>query len=452
MNEALKEQLIRFAGVRWLIGCLLVGRGLAYLGRGNLYRALADLCRAVRVASVWPWGAIASRVVFRHIDRLRQGPNSVLDSYLDNPESRACAALFTLEGGPHDLFRDLIVLKSAADGENGVVLLKYVRTFEAVAALFDLSRLMRRYTFVLEPCWSGYCDPSVLMFIAPGHPVIVQCFTPEDLAFVRDVGPPLVPIALGPADWVDADIFAPPTGGTKTHDIVMVANWARHKRHALLFQALSAIRDRAVRVLLIGFPWAGRTAEDIRREAAATAGAGTTVDVLEKLPPAEVARHVSQCKTFVFLSRKEGDNKALVEAMFADVPSIVYNQTIGGARSRINGETGMLSSDEELPDTIRYMLDHHQQFHPRAWALANTGSRVATAKLDAMLRRVTSENRGMYTRGIVEKTNAPNLAYKAPGDKALFQADYDFILSCARRLPVRDEQFQAAQTVHGPRG
>ena len=53
-------------------------------------------------------------------------------------------------------------------------------------------------------------------------------------------------------------------------------------------------------------------------------------------PAAQVADYVSQCKVFVFLSKKEGDNKALVEAMFTNVPAIVFDKTIGGAGSRIN--------------------------------------------------------------------------------------------------------------------
>ncbi len=94
--------------------------------------------------------------------------------------STACASMYSLTGlGSHDIFRDLIVLKSSSPDEKGVVLLKYARTFDAVIALFDLPRLLDRYVFVLEPCWAGYCDPSILMFISSEREVIVQC--PESL-------------------------------------------------------------------------------------------------------------------------------------------------------------------------------------------------------------------------------------------------------------------------------
>jgi glycosyltransferase involved in cell wall biosynthesis len=367
----------------------------------------------------------------------RTGRNPLVAAYLASSLSRRCAATFSLAGtGPNDLFRDLIVLKAATGDEPGVILLKYARTFEAVVALLECDRLLERYTFVLEPCWAGYCDPALLMHFSPGHPVVVQCFTAEDLAFVESVGPPFAPVPLGPADWVSADVFRETAPQAKPYDLVMVANWGAHKRHAELFRALSRIDDRRIRVLLIGFPWAGRTASDIRREARTIAGSRFEIEIIEQVSQVELARYLSLCKAFVFLSRKEGDNKALVEAMFADVPAIVYDRSIGGAVNRINAATGILSSDEDLANNICFMLDHYRDFSPRAWALEHTGSPIATRVVDDALRRIAAECGGRYTRGIVEKVNAPNLAYRRPETRAAFQADYEFITSCLRQRPV----------------
>ncbi len=334
----------------------------------------------MRVAALWPWGPLARGIVFRYVRRFRSGPNTLIDSYRAGPESQACAEAYALTGrGSNDLFRDLIVLKSPTASESGVILLKYADAFDAVVALFDLDRLRARYRFVLEPCWAGLCLPSLLMFLCPQQPVIVQCFTREDLDFVREVGYPFVPIALGPADWVDADIFQPADADApKTHDLVMVANWGAHKRHAQLFRALSTLQDRPLRVLLIGFPWSGRTADDIRREAEAFGNGHVSLEIVERIPAAEVAQRVSRCKAFVFLSRKEGDNKALVEAMFSDVPVIVYDKSIGGAVSRVNEATGVLTSDAGLAGTIQHVLSRYREFRPRAWAMEHTGSAVAT--------------------------------------------------------------------------
>ncbi len=434
ISRASRERLFGFWIVQWTVGLLLLARGAASLLIGREYRGLVDICRCLRVAPRWPWGPMARAIIHRRLRHWRSTSNTLIDSYLADPESTDCAHLFTVTGrGPHDLFRDLIVLKSATDEEKGVILLKYVRTFDAVVALFDQARLFARYRVVLEPCWAGYCLPSLLMYAAHFDPVIVQCFTADDLAFVRDVGTPLVPIPLGPADWVNADIFqAAGEHEDKTHDLVMVANWAPHKRHVQLFRALAELRDRPLRVLLIGFPWGGRTAEDIRREAAALDLPHVTIDIVESVPATEVASRVRRSRAFVFLSRKEGDNKALVEAMFADVPVIVYRDTVGGATMRVNRQTGLLTSDAGLASTIRRVLDGQGGFSPRAWAIRHTGSAVATQTLDAALRASAAAQRSVYRDPIVAKTNAPNLAYRDPADRQRFAADYNFILSCLR--------------------
>ncbi len=427
----LQESLFRLSPVRLAVALVFFCRGGLFLAAGRLYRGLGDLSWIVRVSNVAPIQRLAYALIAGKLAEIRKsGRNALVESYRADPASSVSAARYSLTGaGPRDLLRDVIVLKRFRPGEKGVLLLKYAQTFDAVFSMFDIARLTERYVFVLEPCWAGYCDPSILMFVAPGDPVIVQCFTEQDFRFIEGLGAPFVPVRLGPADWVDADLFKP-TPAPKAHDLVMVANWAPHKRHAQLFRALEEIRNRDVRVLLIGFPWAGRTADDIRREASAIRNTRVQIEIREQLPPAEVARSVGQSKAFVFLSRKEGDNKALVEAMFADVPAIVFDETIGGAKSRLNAATGMLASDDELPQRICEMLDSYDRFAPRAWALSHTGSAVATTILNDTLKRAVLASGGSYTESVVEKTNAPNLAYKDPACRVSFANDYDFILSC----------------------
>jgi glycosyltransferase involved in cell wall biosynthesis len=437
-SRPLQEQLFELWPVRLILAVVFLCRGWLRLRRRQLYRGLGDLCWVLRVSRIPTLQRLARREIFARIPDLRRRPSPLVESYLADPASTDCASLYALTGkGSHDLFRDVIVLKKATVDEKGVILLKYARTFDAVVAMFDLDRLMEQYRFVLEPCWAGYADPSLLMYLTANQPVFVQCFTEEDFTFVRDVGEPFVPLRLGPADWVDADVFAPVEGVGKDYDLVMVANWAPHKRHAQLFRALRDIHDVDVRVLLIGFPWGGRTAEDIRREAASIGNPRVHVDVIESVPPGDVAKHVSRCKAFVFLSRKEGDNKALVEALFTDVPAIVYANTIGGAGSRINQSTGMFATDAELPATIRFMLSHYADFTPRAWVKAHSGSAVATSVLNDAIKRAVIAQGGRFGEGLVEKTNAPNLTYKDPRARLKFQADYEFILSCRRGAPIR---------------
>ena len=433
MINELRATLFRWYPVRWTVAILFLTMGGCYRVLGRNYRAFENFCWVVRVSDTgWP-RALARRIVFSMVERCRrEAVNPVLADFRADRSAREVAALYAQSGlGPRDLFRDVMVLKAASDTEKGVILLKYTRTFAALSALADIGRLMQRYVFVLEPSWAGYCDAVLLMWLTPGQPVPVMCFTEEDHAFISEVGAPFVPLRMGPADWVNADMFKPPEDVKKVYDLVMVANFAPHKRHATLFRALRDIRDRDLRVLLIGFPWHGRTAQQVRAQAAdIMRNPRVQIEIVESVPHERVSELVSQAKALVFLSRKEGDNKALVEAMFCNVPAIVYAHSVGGARSRINAQTGMLADDDELAAQIRRMLEEHGKFSPRAWALAHTGSATATRFLDDALRSAVTSAGGTYTRGLVEKTNAPNLTYRNPADRAAFEADYAFIRSC----------------------
>lgn len=435
----LREALFRIAPLRWLVTLLIFLRALLYRASGQLYRATSDLCWVVRVSEVRTFRRLAEPMVRRLIQSLRTDSQNILaEAYRGTSLASACAARYSLAGpGNHDIFRDMIVLKTATDSEKGVILLKYARTFDAVIALFDMPRLRERYLFVLEPCWAGYCDPSLLMFISPGHPLFVLCFTEEDHDFISCIGDPVVPVRLGPADWTDADRFNPVPDQAKSYDLVMVASWASGKRHSQLFRALRGIRDRKVRVLLIGFPWYGRTDEDIKREAA-TVGPNVQIDILDSVPQIELPGLLSRCKAFVFLSRKEGDNKSLVEALFVNIPAIVYAGTIGGAKSRINPATGILATDEELTEKILYMLERYQDFSPRNWALEHTGSVNATRVLNEAIRSRIVALGGRYSEALVEKTNSPNLTYRDPASRERFKGDYEFIRSCQREAAARD--------------
>ena len=78
----------------------------------------------------------------------------------------------------------------------------------------------------------------------------------------------------------------------------------------------------------------------------------------------------------MFLSRKEGDNKALVEAMFTDVPGDRARQDGRRRRQpRINAATGVLSSDDDLADKIQYVIDHPQEFSAARLGAGAVGER-----------------------------------------------------------------------------
>lgn len=408
------RQLLRFAPARGAAATGLLLRGLAY-GRVDPFRELNDYCLAHRASTAaWLEGLAHRRVRgFLAIDGSRF--SRVLSSFLQSPDSRRVVERFTAAPGAADTaFRDILVLKAPGPGERGVVMLKYTKKFELFAALFDLERVLADYYVVLEPCWAGYCDPGILMFVSTVNEVVVQCPEPADFAFIQQLGTNLVPSRLGASDWVDADLFAGEASATKDYDLVMVANWGLRKNHRRLFAALPRVRRRPLSILLIGYAWEGRTAADVRREFAAHDLRDVHLELKERLTAADVAAHLRRSKVFLLLAEKEGSNKAIVEALFTGVPAIVYDGFVGGARTKINPQTGMLSSFRDLASSIDDMCERHLSFTPRAWALAHTGSRNATRLLNDQLRSIATAKGERWTTDIVEKVNRPNMAWASP--------------------------------------
>lgn len=435
MNNLIKEKLFNYFIIRLIAAAIIFCKGAANILFARTYNGIRDFCWVYRVPNIKILKRMSGAVIRATVQSIyNKNSNIILDSFLKNKFARDAAERYSLAGlgGTHDIFRDVMVLKKSACSEKGVIILKYARTFEAFASIFDMQELFKRYLIVLEPCWAGYCDPSILMFISPGNKVFVQCFTEEDHEFISSLGSALVPVRLGPADWVDSDLFKPLSADEKTYDLAMVANWAVHKRHEELFKALKKIKNRKVRVLLIGFKWGGRTIDDIKAMARSLENPCIDIEIIENLTQQQICERLSRTKAYVFLSWKEGDNKALVEAMFADLPAIIYEHSIGGAMSRLNEYTGIATTYEELDSKILYMLDNYKRFSPREWALKNTGSANSTSKLNNYIKDACLKTGEPFTIPIVEKTNSPNLAYKDSAIREFFKDDYAFIKRSVR--------------------
>jgi len=439
MRKFNTDQIINYKPLISSASAFIFLRNLYYYAIKDHYRRFADCCWLVRVAKTRPLSTFGQRIIEREIAAVSDnGKNRILESFLHGSYPQKYIKKYSISGvGKQDIFRDIIILKSATTDEKGVILLKYSQTFEAFLYFFDVPKLAENYYFVLEPCWAGYHITNILMWLSPKlkNNVLVQCYTREDFEFISTLKPFLVPIKLGPADWVNAENFRPNPNENKVYDLIMVANWALIKHHKLLFKALKKIQGRKLNICLIGYAWGGRTSQDILDEAKIINNTSVNIDIKENLSHRDVVKYLNKSKVFVFLTRKEGDNKALVEAMFTNVPVIVYKETIGGASSRVNEQTGILSSFEELDSNINYMLDNYKSFSPREWAQRNTGSENATALVNNVLKGISLKKGESYATGIVEKINSPNLAYKDSTHYKKFEADYDYLSKARRAIP-----------------
>ena len=309
--------------------------------RGSYNRA-SSLLRAWRAGDRWWASATALRFLEREL-----APQARLRPLADNPilrqfaRSRQASAIrrqfadydmadrarlrFPIRGSSPQRQGDLILLKTPdpLTGEKGVLLVKYTEAVARMLALFRVERLVERYTIVLEPSWWGYQDALFFALVGGDADVFVQAPAAADYTFIAAHGMGLVPLRLGAGDWIDPETFRP-GDGERAYDVVMVSSWNRFKRHTDLFEAMRTAREAHGRVLtaaLIGYP-SGWTSAHIRARAERY-GVADQCTIFESIPQQQVSQIVASSRLYVLLSRREGANKAMYEAMFCDTPVLV---------------------------------------------------------------------------------------------------------------------------------
>jgi glycosyltransferase involved in cell wall biosynthesis len=371
----------------------------------------------------------------------RQGKPTELRAFCDRAMNASMAAFNRSHSAdPTRLLGSrVLVLKPWQHGERGVVLADYSYIFLLLAGFFDLARIAERYFIVLEPSWSGFCTPEILAYAGYDFPVFIEASEPRDAGFIERLETNLHPIPLAANWWVNHRLITPSPRSERDIDLIMVAAWASFKRHWRFFKALSQLRRRGHRpkVVLVGYRM-DKTREDIQAEADYF-GVGDQVELFENISADEVGRLLARSKIHVLWSRREGVNRALIEAMFADVPVILREGFNYGHRyPYINDATGAYATESTLADTILEMLDNGSRFSPRDWVMDNMTPHHATRILDAKLGEVARAAGQPWSDGLVVKTASLNSQnYWDAGDRDRFDRDYAFLESTVHRSPLR---------------
>ena len=432
---------------RQAYGVVVNSLGLFQEYFGRSYDALEYYCAGRRHLHGTSWEALYDKCIERQVQAscFREGrllphaENRLACDFVDSDRARSWREELAREplpdqlrlrrhrgDGDVDRQGNLMILKApdSHSGERGVIMLKFNGAFEQFAAAFDIRRLLRSYRIVLEPSYTRNFLASLFLYVGSDVDILVQARHDDDFEFYSSLNLNIVPLRLGASDWVDTDRFAPrSTASPKEFDAVMVSAWAGFKRHHVLFQALRRLHPRRLKVALVGYPL-DRTADDIRsmmREY----GVAEQCTLFESLPPDDVVDVLNRSKSYVLLSAQEGTNKALTEALFCDVPAIVYRHHVGCDLKTINSQTGILADDKELAEALVWISERYRDFQPRQWALAHTGFRYATGVLSDHLRALAERRRESWTRDIAPKINCPLLRYKNASDREALTPAYD---------------------------
>ena len=324
----------------------------------------------------------------------------------------------------------VLVVKAAKPQERGVLVVDYSYVFPLLAGLFNISKIADKYFIVLEPSWRGACAPEIMLYTRLDSPVFVETIEPYDHRLLASLKSNLHTIPTAANHWVDYRT-APVLNGIRDIDVIMVASWSRIKRHRRFFQALAELRRRGhrLRVALVGYRH-DLSAADVMNYARYY-GIHNQIELFERLSQSEVHALLWRSKVHVLWSRTECANRAIIEAMLADVPVIVREGLTYGYRyPYINPQTGRFADEGTLPDAILETLDKKGAYNPRDWVLEHMTCRQATMTMEATIRARATELGERWSEGLVLRTSGLDTQrYWDPADRERFEKDYVFLES-----------------------
>ncbi len=390
-QQRLREnQLVVHGG---LAAMTALGFGRAMVG--NKRRATLTLAQVHRTAR-WPaMRRLVEPYIRKHLADIRTPPET-----LEKPD---VARFFG---------NRLAVLKAPAtgpgeNGEKGVLFVMVSDMFRHLHAGMDLPRLMRDYTLVFEPSWSGYCHPNMLEYTRWDEDIFILAAEQYDNGFLKRLRSNLIPVDLGPCDWVDPRVAEPYLNNPKEFDVFMNSNWGAWKRHHVLFRMLRKAKRR-YKVQLLGVPQDGKTKQDVER-LARYYGVLDQLTFIDNIPYEQVMDRTCRSRVSILLSLKEGSNRAISEGIFCNLPVVVLQSHVGGIRKNVVPETGLLAEESKLEEAIETLLAANLQ--PRAWGLEHVSCFRSSEKLNSVLREHALKKGQPWTRDIAGRSNSPESKY-----------------------------------------
>jgi hypothetical protein len=310
--------------------------------------------------------------------------------------------------------RGLVMKPPVGDREKGVLFVSFEKEWFKLLLRCDLREFARRYDLVVSPSWSPH---SLLNYAFaanyPGTVFSLLCH-PSDTDTLPRVAPNVVAVPLYASSWVHPDLFRPLPRGERDIDLIMVANFAKFKRHHALFTALRKMPP-GLRVLLIGQDQDGRTADTIRGLARCYAVEGRFA-LEANVPYSGIPPALCRARASLILSRREGSCVVVAESLFADTPVALLGKAQIGSRAFINAATGRFLAERDLAGQLTDFLARADDYRPRRWAEANISCFESTRRLNEQLRGHALASGQAWTEDVAPLCWRPDPALARPED------------------------------------
>jgi glycosyltransferase involved in cell wall biosynthesis len=317
-----------------------------------------------------------------------------------------------------------ILKKPKKDGEKGVL-----RLFSLPYLVTDknlLAEISRRFVLFVEPPMGVVWRHSWWRFFcALEEPCLFGVGGTEDAAFLTTQDG-AVPVPLAHGDFLE-DLPEAPAEGPKDFHIVFNATFddMARKRHGLMLDLLNQPELSNMKALFLG---RGRP-ENVAlfQRHVADRSLKDRVAVCANVRRSDVPGLLALCRLGVHLSLYENACRAVMEYFRSNLPCIVSASTAGMRPELFNAETGAAVPDARLGHAIAEALENLHRYAPRRWFLRESGSRVSSHKLNAVLRSFFLERGMPWTEDIVRLTSSGASRYASASDEARFRDEHLWI-------------------------
>ena len=355
--------------------------------------------RALATTAAFPLAFGPPSVALRVVDRyLRFNPEGMFAGAAWR-RALALARHERVRREPVKLDRSIILkAPDRATGERGLLLTSFEPQLARLARAATLEAITEWYDVAFLPTWQPFYSIPLFQFVARARrPMLMMPSSASDFELCRRRHRDMDALPFQASSWINPAFYTP--AARKDIDIVMVANFGTYKRHWHLFRALRDL-PRDLRVVLVGVPMSGRTADTLRAEARAF-GTEDRFEIQQAPPDAVVADLLARARMFLALSAREGSYISMAEALFSDTPVGVYRNAVIGSKDYVNEHTGVqFDPGRPLAPQLLRMLEESSRFTPRAWATAHIAASVNSRRLDELLRARAAARGEAWTREV----------------------------------------------------
>lgn len=311
----------------------------------------------------------------------------------------------------HPFDKRLLILSPPLDDQKGVIIVKFSDYFKYVRKVFDTKKLSQHYVLIAEPSSIGLFDLDLLCLINENMTVIVETQEPVDQKFIECLNVNFSTTDIGANCWVDNRVFFPIKNLNKKFDLIMVSIFSDVKRHYHLFESLKKCQDK-LKVALVGVPWP-KSMEELANEARYY-GVQDQITFFEGVSQKKINMLLNESKCFLLLSKKEGSNKAGIEALFSNIPAYyIKGYNYGHQYSFINSKTGGFIEINKLAqflDNLDALIDN-TIFSPYEWVLHNQNPVTSTDTIIKSLKKIETIRSIKINKELLIKINNPDLDY-----------------------------------------